>query len=738
MSAKIQTHLLSTKRLVLVDSFFSKLNTTSLGPRYREAFTLMVECERLGFSFEPQLLNIVSHGTTTEMKNFWEWFKTEQAQIFKTYKPMYPNFPQQVMEASDAELLFNAVMHYTGDWFGLRILPHYEKKMRQLLQEKTEPMRLGAISQDELPSLFSQLITANTSLSESNKQMMTLLFETLAAKNAADMEKFLASQVIPQKETLAYLGALVLQSSIDFNTTLSPQIKTPTDLLRLSAALNQGDVSLAEDTPIIKMSRPIRKAFVAKLETLFQTTGDPAQLMENLFTYKEQWTRLAHAMHVGEYQQKCPLAFAALQKVRENNKDESLLSKADKLMKSGKPLDAANLLSKRPGVFCRSLNQLLLNGKKDIPAIVSLFKTVASDVSTPVLLQTLAKFKYDYASKKHIVLPKGGLGKIFVKHHDKQTLGLADASLVSSVIEDTLVERFKKGPSLGRVYIQDELMLQHVPFAQRSVSKALKTVAKGSRFVRESDKPALRFFTWWNESGVNSAGKPTSVGRIDIDLSVGIFDKEYQLIQQCAYYDLLSMGMTHSGDITSAPHGAAEYIDVDVEKLIQHTPRAAFVGQLISSFTSQKYSEIPECFAGWMEREQPTSGEIFEPSTVKNKIDITSESTQVLTFLYDINRKEYIWADLPLANTAGRLNLFSVRHNLAYAIEGLAEMKKANLHDLFSLHAKARGALVSSREEADTVFSINEGITPYDFEKIASEFMADSYVQAPTPGLRIK
>jgi hypothetical protein len=37
------------------------------------------------------------------------------------WQPMYPSFPRQVMEGADAELYFNARMHYSGDI--ARVLP---------------------------------------------------------------------------------------------------------------------------------------------------------------------------------------------------------------------------------------------------------------------------------------------------------------------------------------------------------------------------------------------------------------------------------------------------------------------------------------------------------------------------------------------------------------------------------------------------------------------------------------
>jgi hypothetical protein len=810
---QIQSDLFTTKQVVFIDSFFKNTDTQSLGKNKIEAFTLLLKCEQLGFSFNSDLLNVVSNATIPEMGKFWDWMVKSNEKVYgsSNYKPMYPNFPKQVIEASEAELLINAFMHYTGDLVGLRIIPSYKEKARKNLKEEVNPIRMSVVTEDSITEYFVNYLISNTSLSVSAKELMKHMFDYLLEKDASLIEDILIKNKIPQKENLAFMSAVVLQSSLDFNKSLANQLQTPTDLIRLSAALNDGDTSLVKDTKIKNMSRPMRKAFVAKLENMLQD-GDKSQFMENMFTYKEKWTRLAHAIHIGEYKNKCPLAFEALQKVRTNDKDESFNYKIEKLITSGNSVLASEQLCARPGVFGRMLNQLLSKSKDvtEQEKVLANFKLASSSIATPVLLQIHAKFKYDNQNDKKIILPKGGLGKMFVRDFNapkvekvikkkpayngynvqnpatevkiesalaqalKTVLNVKDAENViaelnkvmpntvvpevekikesnkievknveptfikvsneiakniTSIIEETLIERFKSAPALGNVFIEDTLTLQNVPFAQRTASKALKTVPKGSRFIKESDKPIIRFFTWWNENGFDKNGKAMNSGRVDIDLSVGIFDTGYNLIKQCAYYDMRSSDyMAHSGDITSAPNGAAEYIDVDIEKLIKDLPGAAYVAQLVSSFTSQKYSELPECYSGWMERDQKQHGEIFEASTVKNKVDITCDETQVLSCLYDINRKEYIWADTPIkSNLHYSNNLNSVKGSLAYTIEGLVEMKKPNLYDLFEMHAKARGNIVTDKSKADTIFSLNEGVTPFDSEIIGSKFMADLY-----------
>lgn len=779
--SQIQSELFQSKQVVFIDRFFKNLNVSEMGKNKAEAFTLMLKCEQLGFAFNDKLLNVVSNASIKEMEGFWNWMVKMNEKVYGSanYKPMYPNFPKQVIEADELELLVNAFMHYTGDLFGVRIVPNYQEKNRKVLKEFVNPLRMSVITEEELPKYFVNYATSNASMSQAVKDIMKSIFEYLAEKDISVVEDILVNNKIPQKENLAFMGSVVLKSEVDFNKTLADQFKTPTDLLRLSAAINGGDTSLSVDTKIKNMSRPVRKALAAKLDIML-SSGDKLQFMENMFTYKEQWTRLAHAIHIGEYQKKFPNAFEALQKIRENDKEESFNYQVEKLIADGKTVKASELLKVRPGVFGRMLNQVLAKSSsvEDQDAILKNFKTASASIATPVLLQIHAKFKYDNQNSKKIILPKGGLGKVFVRDMNavpvknekskketkvaptvianslqaalKKKLNVVEekavikekkkfvktpvlssdvAQKIVAIIEGALIERFKSAPALGKVYIEDALALQNIPFAQRTASKALRTVPKGSRFVKESDKPIIRFFTWWNENGVDKNGDKVNVGRVDIDLSVGIYDAGYNLIKQCAYYDLRSSDyLAHSGDITSAPDGAAEYIDVHIEKMLKDIPGAAYVGQLISSYTQQKYADMPECYAGWMEREQKQHGEIFEASTVKNKVDITCDSTQVLVCLYDIARKEYIWADTPVKGSSYYNNLNSVKGQLAYTIEGLTEMKKPNLYDLFEMHAKARGVIVTDKSEADTVFSIHEGVTPFDSEVIASQFMADEYI----------
>jgi hypothetical protein len=143
----------------------------------------------------------------------------------------------------------------------------------------------------------------------------------------------------------------------------------------------------------------------------------------------------------------------------------------------------------------------------------------------------------------------------------------------------------------------------------------------------------------------------------------------------------------------------------------------------LNSFTAQPYCDLPECFAGWMAREKVNSGEAFEPRTVHAKVDVASDTRICIPLVLDLEKREVLWCDIGL-KMRPRWN--NVRNNLSgvsLMLIALSTLVKTNLYTLFSLHIEARGRLVEEKALADQVFSVNDGITPFDLEKIGAEFL---------------
>lgn len=67
-------------------------------------------------------------------------------------------------------------------------------------------------------------------------------------------------------------------------------------------------------------------------------------------------------------------------------------------------------------------------------------------------------------------------------------------------------------------------------------------------------------------------------------------------------------------------------------------------------------------------------------------------------------------------------NVHTNLSGIALTLQALTHLNKPNLYDLFLLHATARGELSGTPEEAQTVFSVENGI-PFRQEEIASRYL---------------
>ena len=250
-----------------------------------------------------------------------------------------------------------------------------------------------------------------------------------------------------------------------------------------------------------------------------------------------------------------------------------------------------------------------------------------------------------------------------------------------------------------------------VPAGLRSASKALHTVARGSR-IGLPKGGTVRFFIWWKDG----------TDRVDIDLSTIGLGEQHQFLSNIAYYNLRDIGCHHSGDITSAPDGAAEFIDVDIEAFRRRGIR--YLVMCVGAFTHQAFCELPECFAGFMMRQAPNSGEIFDARTVENKFDLTGRTRFALPMIIDLAERNVVWTDLALKHRPGtHNNVYNNLSSITLVAKAMTSLVKPDLYTLFRLHAEARGELVTSVDQADTIFGIDQGIKPTDTDRIVGEFL---------------
>ena len=624
------------------------------------------------------------------------------------YKPFYRNFPREVMEASEAELVINAILHYIS---GGVIVPETNvntalvnpiaKTFNMALMDVDNLKIVQLGTEQQFIDIANNLFASKTSISESDKNLLKIVVENMSS---------LIPTEIPHKENKAIVIATMLRMGI-MEHPLYMNISTPTDILRIAAALSDGDVSLKNNSRFISFPRAIRKWMMDMLECM------PGSIAEEMLKYRERWLRIGERIHpnafsADEYER----IIDAFDTLRNNEKAiVPFSSKVERAFISRKYDKLIELLSCKPGYFARELNHMFKVFPDKHYDIAVRFAAVAHKVATPVLLQVKAYFDNEqYLNSTGIYFPKGNTQKIFVKEDTpiveindeiKNIIIIACTHGLTTQLREKYASEYDEDK---KVFIEDGLRSYLIPNTMRSANKALRVVPRGSRMKLGNDGYVRPFIHWMNNNN-----------RIDVDLSVTFLDKEYQYMDTVSYYDLRNEYAVHSGDYTNAPapNGACEFVDVNIEKARDCGARYAVL--TVHAFTEMPFRDIPECFVGYMTISKDEyskrynsreHGMIYNIEDVEMKMDISNDGEYVVVCAFDLETNEVIWCDIAgNADKTMRLpnNVETTQRVISFVMQSIVESTRCNMYDLAEMTVKAKGyKMVNSIEEADVVYSI--------------------------------
>lgn len=632
----------------------------------------------------------------------------------RVYNPMYPNFPESVMEKDDFELYFNAIVHY---WSFGTLLPYEEKEERAPLFNTAKVKVLEAGSFDDLNDIFNNLCASKTSLSKSDVDDM--IFVLNSAKVTLPDE-------IPYKENAACICRLLVDTGVDTDGSLCKKyVKAATDVLRLVTAMSDGDVSLAENTKFRNLKRSERRIIM----NLLAGCGNAA---EDMNRYAGRWIRVGEKLHPGEFakNERYTKAVQAFDIIRNDGKIQSFAGKVDAAIASGDVTTVVSLLKKRPGEFARRIDFLLRIFDKDADrkAVIMGFASVAKDVSSTVLLQVREHFinKLDGSDDMRVFFPKGNLARsYYIKNNRTEAIPEDTMKMVIAVCENTLVNIYGNREFLGKVYIDKALKDYTVPFSLRSAGKTMTAVSRGSRIAIDDNTKVIRTFIWWTN---------TKDDIIDVDLSVAVFADDWNCLEHVSYSNLKSnrFGICHSGDITNGGpvdgEGVAEFIDLDIDKALSAGARYAVFN--VYNFSDENFSKMEHAAFGFMTRNDMKSGKIFEPSTVKQRMDLASATTTCIPVIFDLKERVFVWCDMALTADHvragyGGINVESNLPSVVVTCKAMVDVKKPNLYDLFIFNAKARSVITDNPDEADVRFGLDDNcdVKPSDIDVIVGKYL---------------
>ncbi|WP_228819250.1 TerD family protein [Nocardia transvalensis] len=485
----------------------------------------------------------------------------------------------------------------------------------------------------EASRLYRAMAAATTPGNDDDREALLLLARACAFDEDQPTE-------IPVRENRALINQVRV-------TMGAPALLgTVTDVLRLACVLCGGDVTLAQPTRFRALGRRLRRALLSGLDGVVR--GNPA-VLGDVSQYREQWKRLGERLHPHEYPQ-YPHAAQVFAVARGQQHAQSFAGRVEELVNGRRTVDAAKLLQSAPGQLFRAADRLLRHSatRDDQGTIVDIIAANAASVSGRVLLSL----------REHLDNRGGATRRVFVNQlarghiTDDTRAPIPDVILdqLKAALDDEIRRRLATTPS--RWVIDSGMLDVALPLTGKAVAGGFGALPRGS--VSTVEGQLLRFFVYWRQRE----------HRTDFDLSALMLDDAFQMPIWLSYTSLTAAGGRHSGDITEAPHGASEFIDLDLSKIA-----ADIVIPQVNIYSGEGFDEVAESFFGFMLRESDQEGTPFEPRTVRMKSELRGAGRVALpmAFVRPTDRRwRAVWLHLHLS---GHPNFNRVENNRATATE---------------------------------------------------------------------
>lgn len=528
----------------------------------------------------------------------------------------------------------------------------------------------------QLSDLASALLARNSSLSAAEKAFL--------AEAARRVPVTIPDKLF--KETLPFVYRLYGREAV------RSQISGATDVLRMLVHVSdpeKGDLSLAASTPL-KISGHHIKDAMSLLEDL-------PQIAEDLLRHRGRWKIFARKAHVSKasFKRMYPRATAAFAQLLGDEKGiQTFGRRVEPLVREKRVGALAHILIERPGELLRKIDFMLRNakGEADVVAVMEGLALCLPKATTKMLFEVTKYLEHrDQAVGQRVFLPKGATNKAKIVEDKRR--GIPDLVLLRALglIEMELQARLRRLPPLGRVYVDPKLRGTLIPFNRRGDSATMVPCMKGSRLPLPDAAEVVRLFVHWT-------------GR-DVDLSAVLLDEAFNVIAQVSYTNLSGANMQHSGDVQYAPNGASEFIDVDLGSLGKLAKRGGrYIAMSVISFSGDRFDAFP-CFAGYMVRDGMKSGEVYEPESVALKFDLDSATRSYVPLALDIVEREIVYIDMAMGGGRHQ-SVTNQGEKFSAVARMIADLphSKPTVYDVVSLHAKMRGTLVDTPEQADVVY----------------------------------
>jgi hypothetical protein len=331
------------------------------------------------------------------------------------------------------------------------------------------------------------------------------------------------------------------------------------------------------------------------------------------------------------------------------------------------------LLKSAPGKLFRALDLLLriAADQEERDAVVAAAVEVAPEVSGRVVLSVREHFHNRDRETGEPRIFVNRRGRAWVTPDDRRPVPDADRDRLIAALDTEMRLRL---PAPGRLLLDPEVLDVALPLSGRATATGFGVLPRGS--VSQVEGELLRFFVYWKQTEF----------RTDYDLSALLLHRDYSTDSWLSYTALTAVGGKHSGDVTEAPDGASEFIDLSLDRV-----RSTYIVPQVNIYAGESFEEVEESFFGFMLRDGEQKGRPFEPRTVRTKSELRGVGRVALPLVFqrgDDGTWRAKWLHLYLKGISEANRVEENQVSVSKVVRALVEREQLTMRYLIDLMSR--------------------------------------------------
>lgn len=668
------------------DDFHGNMDRDIPDERMQLVLTFNENIKGLGYTFNPQsIINLAKVANQSDLSNLYDKIKNMIGSV--DAKPMYPDFPKQVMEIDEAEFRFHQLVHYFSTYgiesYGIKVskgwLPDV-KDTKKTEDDKTlldyKVIKLKYVT-DAMTSAFETILSKRERMTILESRIVAYSFFRATTSINIDIHNhFLSGKWydhihITFKENMYELFKIIFES---------PELRQ--DIDNYHFCQHTGDVWKCIDYVLKSRENYHLRTSEKRILVKVLESYDIKDFRANLILSNNSARNIKVLLQYLDYNKYSRSIYHknAVADLRDN-KLQSWEGKAKKLLFS-KDDGTLDFIGTRPGMLLRMITILLRNGfnAKDIKKKLMIY---AGKLST----QTLVTLNTYFNKPEEYI----------TKYNSTEQYDYTELIIMKDILKDVLKENliYKDIPELSgkKVFLDmDNYNLKLSNIECNTKSEEGGYIRSGLAIKIPDEVERIRFFVYWND-----------MLRVDIDLHGSLLTKNGA--ESIGYdRDFRSEDAVFSGDITHS--NAAEYIDINLNNPNLYACVAINIYDGPDSF-----GKIDTCFVGAMAvKEMGENVKLYNPKNCFFTHDLKSKARTILYGYIDSESRSIIFVGKPTSKRYGNYKDIS-KFNVETYLKYLAESQNITF--------------VSDKDKADVILTMESATEDNSISLLENNFFMD-------------